>query len=36
MMLPGAIALITPVMFGFIFGAEVLGGLLAGLLFRVC
>lgn len=30
MMLPGAIALITPVIIGFIFGAEVLGGLLAG------
>jgi K(+)-stimulated pyrophosphate-energized sodium pump len=30
MMLPGAIALITPVVVGFIFGAEVLGGLLAG------
>jgi len=30
MMLPGAIALITPVLVGFIFGAEVLGGLLAG------
>ena len=30
MMLPGAIALITPVIVGFIFGAEVLGGLLAG------
>jgi K(+)-stimulated pyrophosphate-energized sodium pump len=30
MMLPGAIALITPVAVGFIFGPEVLGGLLAG------
>ena len=30
MMLPGAIALITPVLVGFIFGPEVLGGLLAG------
>jgi len=30
MMLPGAIALITPVVVGFIFGPEVLGGLLAG------
>jgi K(+)-stimulated pyrophosphate-energized sodium pump len=30
MMLPGAIALITPVIVGFIFGPEVLGGLLAG------
>jgi len=30
MMLPGAIALITPVIFGFAFGPEVLGGLLAG------
>ncbi len=30
MMMPGAIALITPVMVGFIFGPEVLGGLLAG------
>ncbi len=30
MMLPGAIALITPVIIGFIFGPEVLGGLLAG------
>lgn len=30
MMLPGAIALITPVMIGFAFGPEVLGGLLAG------
>lgn len=30
MMLPGAIALITPVVFGFAFGPEVLGGLLAG------
>jgi K(+)-stimulated pyrophosphate-energized sodium pump len=30
MMLPGAIALTTPVIFGFAFGPEVLGGLLAG------
>ncbi len=30
MMLPGAIALITPLIIGFIFGPEVLGGLLAG------
>ena len=30
MMLPGAIALITPVIVGFLFGPEVLGGLLAG------
>ena len=30
MMLPGAIAIITPVVIGFIFGPEVLGGLLAG------
>jgi K(+)-stimulated pyrophosphate-energized sodium pump len=30
MMLPGAIALVTPVIFGFAFGPEVLGGLLAG------
>ncbi len=30
MMMPGAIALITPVVVGFIFGPEVLGGLLAG------
>jgi K(+)-stimulated pyrophosphate-energized sodium pump len=30
MMLPGAIALITPVLVGFMFGPEVLGGLLAG------
>lgn len=30
MILPGAIALITPVIVGFIFGPEVLGGLLAG------
>jgi K(+)-stimulated pyrophosphate-energized sodium pump len=30
MILPGAIALITPVLVGFIFGPEVLGGLLAG------
>ena len=30
MLLPGAIALITPVLVGFTFGPEVLGGLLAG------
>ncbi|NNF00536.1 MAG: sodium-translocating pyrophosphatase, partial [Pyrinomonadaceae bacterium] len=30
MVLPGAIALITPVLVGFAFGPEVLGGLLAG------
>ena len=30
MMLPGAIALVTPVIVGFNFGPEVLGGLLAG------
>lgn len=30
MMLPGAIALIVPIIIGFAFGAEVLGGLLAG------
>src|SRR5215213_5208297 len=30
MMMPGAIALITPVIVGFAFGPEVLGGLLAG------
>jgi K(+)-stimulated pyrophosphate-energized sodium pump len=30
MLLPGAIALITPVLVGFLFGPEVLGGLLAG------
>ena len=30
MMLPGAIALVTPVVVGFVFGPEVLGGLLAG------
>ncbi|WP_410219631.1 sodium-translocating pyrophosphatase [Pedobacter sp.] len=30
MMLPGAIALITPVAVGFLFGPEVLGGMLAG------
>ena len=30
MMLPGAIALIVPIVIGFGFGAEVLGGLLAG------
>ena len=30
MMLPGAIALLTPISIGFIFGPEVLGGFLAG------
>jgi len=30
MVLPGAVAIITPVAVGFIFGAETLGGLLAG------
>ncbi len=30
MMLPGAIALLTPLLIGFIFGPEVLGGFLAG------
>jgi K(+)-stimulated pyrophosphate-energized sodium pump len=30
MLMPGAIALITPVLVGFVFGPEVLGGLLAG------
>lgn len=30
MMLPGAIALVVPIIIGFAFGAEVLGGLLAG------
>ncbi len=30
MLAPGAIALITPIVFGFAFGPEVLGGLLAG------
>jgi len=30
MMLPGAIAIITPVIIGFVFGPEVLGGFLAG------
>lgn len=30
MMLPGAIAIITPILIGFIFGPEVLGGFLAG------
>ncbi|HYG37538.1 MAG TPA: sodium-translocating pyrophosphatase [Cytophagales bacterium] len=30
MIMPGALALITPVVVGFIFGPEVLGGLLAG------
>jgi K(+)-stimulated pyrophosphate-energized sodium pump len=31
MLLPGAIALIVPAVTGFVFGAEVLGGLLAGI-----
>jgi len=31
MMYPGAIAIITPVIIGFIFGPEVLGGMLAGI-----
>jgi K(+)-stimulated pyrophosphate-energized sodium pump len=30
MMLPGAIALVTPILIGFVFGPEVLGGFLAG------
>ena len=30
MILPGAIALLTPIIFGFLFGPKVLGGLLAG------
>ena len=30
MMLPGAIAIISPLIMGFVFGAEVLGGFLAG------
>ncbi|HQV77196.1 MAG TPA: sodium-translocating pyrophosphatase [Chitinophagales bacterium] len=30
MILPGAIALLTPILIGFLFGPEVLGGLLAG------
>jgi len=30
MIMPGAIALITPIIVGFVFGPEVLGGLLAG------
>jgi K(+)-stimulated pyrophosphate-energized sodium pump len=30
MLMPGAIALITPIIVGFLFGPEVLGGLLAG------
>jgi K(+)-stimulated pyrophosphate-energized sodium pump len=30
MLMPGAIALITPIIVGFVFGPEVLGGLLAG------
>lgn len=30
MLLPGAVALITPILIGFIFGPEVLGGFLAG------
>ena len=31
MLLPGALALVTPAVVGFVFGPEVLGGLLAGL-----
>ncbi|MEM9417351.1 MAG: sodium-translocating pyrophosphatase [Bacteroidota bacterium] len=31
MLLPGALAIVTPALVGFIFGPEVLGGLLAGL-----
>ena len=34
MLLPGLLAIVTPVVVGFIFGAETLGGLLAGV--RVC
>src|SRR5205809_4262080 len=30
MMLPGAIAIISPIIIGFLFGPEALGGLLAG------
>ncbi|MDA3614433.1 sodium-translocating pyrophosphatase [Polluticaenibacter yanchengensis] len=30
MMLPGAIAILSPIIIGFVFGAEVLGGFLAG------
>jgi K(+)-stimulated pyrophosphate-energized sodium pump len=30
MMLPGAIAIVSPLIFGFVFGPEVLGGFLAG------
>lgn len=30
MMLPGAIAIVTPILMGFLFGPEVLGGFLAG------
>ena len=30
MMLPGAIAIVTPILIGFLFGPEVLGGFLAG------
>jgi K(+)-stimulated pyrophosphate-energized sodium pump len=30
MMLPGALAIVTPVVFGFVLGPEALGGLLAG------
>ena len=35
-MLPGAIALVTPVIVGFTFGPEVLGGLLAGVTVSGC
>ena len=31
MLLPGALAIVTPIVVGFVFGPEVLGGLLAGL-----
>jgi len=31
MLLPGALAIVTPIMVGFVFGPEVLGGFLAGL-----
>jgi K(+)-stimulated pyrophosphate-energized sodium pump len=31
MLLPGALAIVTPIIVGFVFGPEVLGGLLAGL-----
>jgi len=30
MLLPGLLAIVTPVIVGFVFGAEILGGLLAG------